>query len=81
MNSDQYDQYLDEIVKQRFNIAEEVMEKFEKNLDVMKKNIIICCGNHDKVRYKNKEKERLNLLGNSWKSRKSYRTYRTLQSG
>lgn len=57
LNSDQYDQYLDEIVKQRFNIAEEVMEKFEKNLDVMKKNIIICCGNHDKVRYKNKEKD------------------------
>lgn len=57
MTDAEYDKYLDEIVSKRFEIAREIMEKFEKSLDVMQKNIVICCGNHDKVRYRTKKKD------------------------
>lgn len=55
--NEEYDKRLDEIVKQRFKIAEEIMEEFINKLDVMRKNIIICCGNHDKVRYKTRKND------------------------
>lgn len=55
LKAEEYDRYLDKIVRRRFDIAEEIMECFEKDLDIMKKNIIICCGNHDKARYKVKD--------------------------
>ena len=57
LKNEEYDDYLDKIVKQRFKIAEEIIGEFEKNLDVMQKNIVICCGNHDKVRYKTRKKD------------------------
>ena len=57
LTPEEYDERLDKIAKQRFKIAEELIEDFEKNLDVMQKNIVICCGNHDKVRYKTRKKE------------------------
>lgn len=53
----EYDKHLDEIVEKRFTIAKEVLEGFEKKLDVMRKNIVICCGNHDKVRYKTRKED------------------------
>ncbi len=52
LKDEEYDVCLDEIVSKRFDIARNIMQQFEKNLDIMQKNIIICCGNHDKVRYK-----------------------------
>lgn len=52
IEDEQYDKYLDEIVSQRFDIAEKIMNKFINDLDVLHKNIVICCGNHDKCRYK-----------------------------
>lgn len=52
VTEEKYDDYLEEIVVKRFDIAKNIMQQFEKNLDIMQKNIIICCGNHDKVRYK-----------------------------
>lgn len=57
LKDEEYDDCLDEIVQQRFKIAEEIFREFEKKLDVMRKNIIICCGNHDKVRYKTRKKD------------------------
>lgn len=57
VTDEEYDGYLEEIVSKRFNIAETIMKEFEKNLDVMQKNIVICCGNHDKVRYRIRKKE------------------------
>ena len=57
LKDEEYDDYLDEIVSKRFNIAIDIMKKFEKNLDVMQKNIVICCGNHDKVRYRIRKKD------------------------
>ncbi|OUO24915.1 metallophosphoesterase [Eubacterium sp. An3] len=57
IEDEEYDKRLDEIVKQRFEIAKEIMEEFKKDLDVMQKNIVICCGNHDKVRYKTRKKD------------------------
>lgn len=57
LEDEKYDERLDEIVRQRFEIAKEIMEEFEKSLDVMQKNIVICCGNHDKVRYKTRKKD------------------------
>ena len=58
----EYDQYLDKIVSKRFNIATDIMNEFEKNLDVMQKNIVICCGNHDKVRYKTRKGDAFKLF-------------------
>lgn len=55
LEDEQYDNYLDKIVSQRLAIAEGIMEKFIKDLDVLQKNIVICCGNHDKCRYKAKK--------------------------
>lgn len=55
LEDEKYDEILNKIVKQRFEITEEIMKELKKNLDVMQKNIIICCGNHDKVRYKTRE--------------------------
>ena len=55
LKDEEYDGYLDKIITERFKIAEEIMEEFKKNLDVMHKNIVICCGNHDKVRYKTRK--------------------------
>ncbi len=57
LGDEEYDKYLDKIVMKRFKIATEIMKKFEKNLDIMQKNIVICCGNHDKVRYKMRGKD------------------------
>lgn len=57
VEDEKYDERLDEIAKQRFEIAEEIMGEFEKGLDVMQKNIVICCGNHDKVRYKTRKED------------------------
>ncbi|RKJ42452.1 hypothetical protein D7Y09_16120 [bacterium 1XD42-1] len=55
LKNEEYDDYLDEIIEQRFRIAEEIIGEFKNNLDVMQKNIVICCGNHDKVRYKTRK--------------------------
>lgn len=52
LKDQEYDVYLDKIVSERFSIAKDIMQEFEENLDIMKKNIIVCCGNHDKVRYR-----------------------------
>lgn len=57
IEDEKYDERLDEIIKQRFEIAKEIMKKFERDLDVMQKNIVVCCGNHDKVRYKTRKKD------------------------
>lgn len=57
LKEEEYDKYLDGIVTKRFAIAKDIMKEFENRLDVMQKNIIICCGNHDKVRYKIKKNE------------------------
>lgn len=35
LKDEEYDDYLDEIVSKRFNIAIDIMKKFEKNLDVI----------------------------------------------
>lgn len=51
----EYDGKLKSLVSNRFGIAKKIMEEFIKNLGVSNKNVIICCGNHDKVRYR-KEK-------------------------
>ena len=48
----EYNEHLDEIVSNRFNIAQQIMDDFIKDLGVSNKNVVICCGNHDKCRYK-----------------------------
>ena len=40
------------------------MEEFIKGLDVLQKNIVICCGNHDKCRYRKKKGDAFNLFQN-----------------
>ena len=57
LKNEEYDKCLDEIVSQRFEIAKEIFGEFEEKLDVMRKNIVICCGNHDKVRYRTRKKD------------------------
>lgn len=57
LKDETYDNYVYSIVVKRFGIAKEIMEEFVKNLDIMQKNIIICCGNHDKIRFKTKRKD------------------------
>lgn len=56
-SGEEYDKYLEKIVSERFEIAKGIMEDLQKDLDVMQKNVIVCCGNHDKARYKQREKE------------------------
>lgn len=60
--NEKYDNCLDKIVSQRFEIAKEIFGEFEEKLDVMRKNIVICCGNHDKVRYRTRKKVHLSLF-------------------
>lgn len=57
LKNEEYDKCLDEIVLQRFEIAKEIFGEFEEKLDVMRKNIVICCGNHDKVRYRTRKED------------------------
>lgn len=57
LKDEEYDDCLDEFVQKRFEIAKEIFGEFENKLDVMRKNIVICCGNHDKVRYKTRKKD------------------------
>lgn len=52
---DEYDDYLDQIVSKRLDIAKKIITDFVKDLDIVQKNIVICCGNHDKVRYRKKK--------------------------
>lgn len=55
LDNKEYDEYLEKIVKRRFNIAKNIVKNFTRELDILPKNIIICCGNHDKLRYKKKK--------------------------
>ena len=55
LTDSQYDAHLREITKKRFDIAYKIMDKFIKDLDVQQKHIVICCGNHDKCRFKAKK--------------------------
>ena len=47
-----YDTRLEEIVTNRLDIAKKIINEFTKGLDILQKNIVICCGNHDKFRYR-----------------------------
>lgn len=55
ITEDEYDKHLDEIVSKRLDMAKNIMTDFIKELDIVQKNVVICCGNHDKVRYKKKK--------------------------
>lgn len=68
LTAEEYDDYLEKIVSKRFRIATALVKEFENKLDVMRKNIIICCGNHDKVRYKVKGKDAFKLFKTFLKS-------------
>lgn len=56
-NDENYDNCLEGIISKRFDTATRIVNEFVGNLDVLRKNTIICCGNHDKVRYQSKEKD------------------------
>lgn len=45
-----FDEKAKNVVKKRFELAEEVMRTFVKDLNVSFGNVIICCGNHDVLR-------------------------------
>lgn len=62
ITNDEYDRYVDRIVSNRFNMATKIIDKFIKELDVLNKNVIICCGNHDKVRYRSKDRDAFGLF-------------------
>lgn len=62
LKGDEYDNFLDQVVSDRLGISKDIMNKFIKDLDVLRKNIVICCGNHDKVRYKSKGKNAFKLF-------------------
>lgn len=64
LKDDEYDNFLDKIVSDRLELAENIMNKFIKQLDVLQKNIVICCGNHDKIRYRSKGKNPFGLFEN-----------------
>ena len=64
LKDEEYDDFLDKIVLDRLTIAETIMNNFIKDLDVLQKNIVICCGNHDKVRYRSKKKNAFSLFEN-----------------
>nr|WP_288452664.1 metallophosphoesterase [uncultured Anaerostipes sp.] len=57
LENEEYDKRLDEIVESRFKIAEKIFKELKKKLDITRKNVVICCGNHDKVRYKIRKKD------------------------
>ena len=52
LSDEEYNKELEKEVIGRFGIAEEIMTKFSDSLDITHKNRIICCGNHDKARYR-----------------------------
>lgn len=56
-NAERYNELLKPLVSERFESATKIMKMFIGNLGVSNKNVIICCGNHDKVRFHNKEEE------------------------
>ncbi len=56
LENEEYDKVLDQIVDKRLDIAADIVSKFVDDLDVSRKNRVICCGNHDKVRYRSKNK-------------------------
>lgn len=62
LKDDEYDNFLEQIVLDRLDISKDIMNKFIKDLDVLQKNIVICCGNHDKVRYQSQEKNAFKLF-------------------
>lgn len=62
LKDEEYDKFLDEIVSNRLKISEKIMKNFITDLDVLKKNTVICCGNHDKVRYRSKGKDAFKLF-------------------
>lgn len=43
--------------RSRFQKAKSIIMDLKKELDITQKNMIICCGNHDIIRYKNKDKD------------------------
>lgn len=64
ISDEEYDTYLEKIVTERFKIAKEIMDEFIKSIDVLRNNIIVCCGNHDKVRFKKKKERSFELFKN-----------------
>lgn len=62
LDNKEYDEGLEKIVKRRFNIAKNIVKNFARELDILPKNIIVCCGNHDKLRYKKKESNPFGLF-------------------
>lgn len=68
LEDEEYDDYLDKVTSERFNIAIDIIKEFKKNLDVMQKNVVICCGNHDKVRYRKRKKDAFNPFQNFLKN-------------
>lgn len=64
LKDEEYDTYLDKIVSDRLNLSKNIMDKFIQGLDVLRKNIVICCGNHDKVRYRTRGKNAFGLFEN-----------------
>lgn len=60
----EYDNYLESIAKKRFEIAETIFKNFVDRLEVLKANIVVCCGNHDRVHYKGEKKDDFALFEN-----------------
>lgn len=55
---EEYNGILKKIAEKRFKDAEKIIKELNKSLEIKKDNIIICCGNHDKLRlHGNKDKE------------------------
>lgn len=46
----EYNKLLKQESKNAFNIAQEVFSNFTNKLGVAMKDVVICCGNHDKIR-------------------------------
>ncbi len=54
----EYNNILKKIAEKRFNYANKIIKDLKKSLEIKKDNIIICCGNHDKLRlHGNNDKE------------------------
>lgn len=64
LKDEEYDEFLDEIISERLDISKKIMNNFIKDLDVLQKNTVICCGNHDKVRYRSKGRDAFKLFEN-----------------
>ena len=80
LSDEEYDSQLSKLASKRFEIAKEIMQGLIKELDILNKNIVICCGNHDKVRYRKNQKCAFELFQNFLNSMGLYKELTALHN-